>query len=51
VDDVGEATLRLAEAGANVIARPTRTPWDSLNARLDGPGGLLLTLFEELTPR
>ena len=31
-----------------MIAEPTRTPWDSLNSRLDAPGGLQLTLFEEL---
>ncbi|MDF3049494.1 MAG: glyoxalase, partial [Pseudonocardia sp.] len=31
-----------------VLAPPTRTPWDSLNARLEAPGGLQLTLFEEL---
>jgi catechol 2,3-dioxygenase-like lactoylglutathione lyase family enzyme len=50
--EVGDSTARtakLAEAGANVIAPPTRTPWDSLNSRLDAPGGLQLTLFEELS--
>jgi lactoylglutathione lyase len=41
-------TQRLSEAGAKVIAEPTRTPWGSLNARLDAPGGLQLTLFTEL---
>ena len=50
VDDVAAATDRLASAGATTIAPPTRTPWDSLNARLDGPGDLQLTLFEELGP-
>ena len=48
VADAREATDRLAAAGASVIAEPTRTPWDSLNSRLDAPGGLQLTLFEEL---
>src|ERR1700754_18031 len=48
VDDVAAATSRLAEAGAQVIAPPTRTPWSSLNARLAAPAGLQLTLFEEL---
>jgi len=48
VDDAAEATARLVEAGAELIAEPTRTPWDSLNARLEGPAGLQLTLFEEL---
>ena len=44
-----EATTRaLATAGATVVAAPTRTPWNSLNARLDGPAGLQLTLFSEL---
>jgi lactoylglutathione lyase len=48
VADAAEATTRLAEAGATVIAEPVRTPWDSLNARLEGPAGLQLTLFQEL---
>jgi lactoylglutathione lyase len=48
VDDSIEATERLSEAGAEVIAGPTRTPWNSLNSRLAGPGGLQLTLFSEL---
>jgi predicted enzyme related to lactoylglutathione lyase len=51
VDDAAAATAALAEAGAAVIAEPTRTPWDSLNARLEGPAGLQLTLFEELAAR
>ena len=37
-----------SEGGAEVIASPTRTPWDSLNSRLETPGGIQLTLFEEL---
>lgn len=48
VPDATEATRRLAAAGAEVLAEPTRTPWDSLNARLEAPAGLQLTLFEEL---
>jgi len=46
--DEGAATRTLAEAGATVLAEPTRTPWNSLNARLDAPGDLQLTLFENL---
>jgi lactoylglutathione lyase len=46
VDDSAAATATAAAAGATVIAEPTRTPWDSLNARLEGPAGLQLTLFE-----
>jgi len=41
-------TAELAAHGATVIAEPTRTPWNSLNARLEAPGGLQLTLFTEL---
>jgi hypothetical protein len=32
------------------MAEPTITPWNSLNARLDGPAGLHLTVFQELGP-
>jgi lactoylglutathione lyase len=45
VEDSAATTETLAAAGATVIAAPTRTPWDSLNARLEGPAGLQLTLF------
>jgi lactoylglutathione lyase len=48
VPDSPAATDAAAAAGAEVVARPTRTPWNSLNARLEGPGGLQLTLFQEL---
>ncbi|CAM5343581.1 VOC family protein [Streptomyces griseorubiginosus] len=48
VDDSTATTARLAEAGAEVVAEPTRTPWNSLNSRLEGPGSLQLTLFTEL---
>ncbi|MER6156939.1 VOC family protein [Streptomyces sp. NPDC001868] len=48
VDDSTVTTARLAAAGAEVIAEPTRTPWNSLNSRLEGPGDLQLTLFTEL---
>ena len=48
MDDAEAGTRALEAAGARVLAEPTRTPWDSLNARLEGPAGLQLTLFEEL---
>lgn len=48
VDDSTRTSQRLERAGATVIAEPTRTPWNSLNARLDAPGGLQLTLFTEV---
>ena len=49
--DAAAATRQASEAGATVIAPPTRTPWDSLNSRLEAPGGIQLTLFEELAGR
>jgi lactoylglutathione lyase len=48
VDDCRSLTAKLEAAGAAVIARPTITPWNSLNSRLEGPAGLQLTLFAEL---
>lgn len=48
VDDSARVTRELESAGARVIAEPVRTPWDSLNARLEAPAGLQLTLFMEL---
>lgn len=51
VADVGAATDRLVEGGAELVAPPTRTPWESLNARLEAPADLQLTLFEELGDR
>jgi lactoylglutathione lyase len=48
VDDTAAVTAKLAAAGAHVLAEPTRTPWNSLNARLAAPAGLQLTLFTEL---
>ena len=47
VDDSEAATRAAEAAGARVVARPTRTPWSSLNARLEAPAGLQLTLFSE----
>jgi lactoylglutathione lyase len=48
VPDAATATEQLTEAGATLIAAPTRTPWNSLNSRLNGPAGLQLTLFQDL---
>jgi predicted enzyme related to lactoylglutathione lyase len=51
VDDTSTTTQRLTAAGASQVAPPTRTPWDSLNARLDAPASLHITIFEERTPQ
>jgi lactoylglutathione lyase len=48
VDDV-DAAVRTLAGSAEIIAEPTRTPWNSRNARLQAPAGLQLTLFEEPT--
>ncbi|HET9647359.1 MAG TPA: queuosine precursor transporter [Microlunatus sp.] len=48
VDDAAGTTAALARSGAHVVAEPTETPWRSLNARLQAPGGVQLTIFEEL---
>ena len=47
VDDGAAVTDRLVDAGAEVIAPPTLTPWQSLNARLSVPAGLQITVFQE----
>ena len=48
VRDAESRTARLVEAGATLVAPPTETPWRSLNSRLDAPGGLHISLFQEL---
>ncbi len=50
VADSESVTNRLVTAGAELIAPPTITPWRSLNARLQGPGEVQLTIFTELGP-
>ncbi len=48
VADSAGATDQLVAAGATLVAKPTETPWRSLNSRLDAPAGLHITLFQEL---
>ncbi len=48
VADAAATTNALEAAGARVVAPPTLTPWNSLNARLEAPGGLQITAFQEL---
>jgi catechol 2,3-dioxygenase-like lactoylglutathione lyase family enzyme len=48
VPDAADAAARLAEGGAQVVAPPVETPWRSLNARFEAPGGMQITVFEEL---
>lgn len=48
VEDAAAATADLEAAGATVLAPPTVTPWNSLNSRLEAPGGMQITAFQEL---
>ncbi|HEX5858753.1 MAG TPA: TetR family transcriptional regulator [Microbacterium sp.] len=50
VDDTAVIADRLVDGGARLEASARETPWRSLNARLRGPAGLQLTLFQELGP-
>jgi predicted enzyme related to lactoylglutathione lyase len=50
VEDAEGMTERLSSAGATVVAPPVETPWRSLNARLDAPANLQITVFQELDP-
>lgn len=45
VADSTTATERAQQAGAQLIAPPTTTPWGSSNSRLEAAAGLQLTLF------
>jgi AcrR family transcriptional regulator len=51
VDDAAAAAERLVDGGAVIEASARETPWRSVNARLRGPAGLQVTLFQELGPR
>lgn len=48
VTDAQDVTDHLVRSGAQLLAPPTRTQWMSLNSRLNAPGGLQITVFEEL---
>jgi lactoylglutathione lyase len=50
VGDAAGLARTLADSGASVLAEPVHTPWGSLNARLEAPAGLQLTLFEQIEP-
>ncbi|HJU97492.1 MAG TPA: VOC family protein [Jiangellaceae bacterium] len=51
VADAEAVTDDLVDGGAELIAAPTETPWQSLNARLSAPADLQITVFEELGGR
>jgi catechol 2,3-dioxygenase-like lactoylglutathione lyase family enzyme len=49
VENAEAAAAAMTGAGGELVAPPTRTPWESLNARVEGPDGLQLTAFQELS--
>lgn len=48
VEDSQGMTRELLDAGAELIAEPRITPWQSVNSRLQAPADLEITLFQEL---
>ncbi len=48
VTDVDDAAANAVAGGAEEVADAVETPWGSRNARLNGPGPIHFTLFEEL---
>jgi lactoylglutathione lyase len=46
VPDVYAAIERVAAKGAKVIHPPKLTPWGDLNARIEDPDGMQVTLFQ-----
>ena len=48
VDDTEQAVAAAQAAGAELIAPPVKTPFQSLNARVQGPAGWQITFFQEL---
>jgi hypothetical protein len=48
VADAEGVTRDLVAGGAELIAAPTLTPWQSLNARLSAPADLQITVFQEI---
>jgi len=48
VEDTDRTVAATTRAGVDLLAPPTRTPFRSLNARVQGPAGWQVTLFQEL---
>ena len=46
VDDVNLAVKRALKYGGRLIHEPVITPWNDLNARIESPDGMQITLFE-----
>lgn len=50
VPDVHAALERALQYGATLVHAPTLTPWNDLNARVQSPEGLQITLFQVMKP-
>ena len=48
VPDAAAAAEDWQAGGATPVAPATETPWRSLNARMEAPGGMQVTAFQEL---
>ena len=48
VDDTEAAMTCAEDAGLTVLAPPIRTPFETINGRVQGPDGWQLTFFQEL---
>ena len=48
VDDTEGVVSTAQENGAELLAPPTRTPFQTINARVQGPAGWQVTFFQEL---
>ena len=46
VPDVHAAVTRAVEYGAALVSKPRLTPWGDLNARVQSPDGLQVTLYQ-----
>lgn len=50
VPDVRAALARALQYGATLVHEPVLTPWGDLNARVQSPEGLQVTLFQVMKP-
>lgn len=50
VPDVHAALARALQYGATLVHEPVLTPWGDLNARIQSPEGLQVTLFQVMKP-
>jgi lactoylglutathione lyase len=46
VDDLNTVLKRVVNYGAKLVHEPVLTPWNDLNARVESPEGIQITLFE-----